>query len=262
MRPWQRAEYLIRAKKCIDSMLYIRKYMSQLIFIGLGDRLHLMFLGFYIDCCIVLEDSFPGAKKQICQNSIIDKIFHERDKHYAHDDKSYKADSIADLDKLIGLLKEQLEEVKKVCKDALPSVLTLDYVPHDIEYFRYINNISVEMDQKIREEKKCDFLHKNTSEEECVDFPRLKIELTLMPCINKYERIQRLQDACIISNICTDENMWVKPVPDFVERLEYLRGKQIIDCLDRPIEAHLPNGDILQYKKLLDLLQRLELCQN
>jgi hypothetical protein len=97
----------------------------------------------------VLDKSFPKDKKKICQNEIISSIYYERDKNSAHKDENYKRQKYNTPDELIAILKNQLAEVRNLCKDFLPENLTLDYVPHDKELFRFAYRVNPEIEKDV-----------------------------------------------------------------------------------------------------------------
>lgn len=142
MTKWELALYLIKAKKNIDTLLYIKDNQKLLINIDLRERIAAACQQFYINCCVVLDKCFPKDKKQICKNEIIASIYYERDKNSAHKDENYKRQKFKTPDELIAILKEQLLTTHEVCKDFLPNEITLDYVPHDKELFRFAYRIS------------------------------------------------------------------------------------------------------------------------
>lgn len=149
MTKWELARYLIEAKKNIDTLLYIKENQKLLINIDLRARIAATCQQFYINCCIVLDKSFPKDKKKICQNKVVASIYYERDKNSAHKDENYKRQKYNTPDELIAILKNQLAEVRSLCKNFLPENLTLDYVPHDKELFRFAHRVNPEIENDI-----------------------------------------------------------------------------------------------------------------
>ena len=45
---------------------------------------------FYVDACVVLDKCYPKKKKEICKDNVIESVYYERDKNYAHKDTDYK----------------------------------------------------------------------------------------------------------------------------------------------------------------------------
>ena len=134
---WVLARYLIDAKKSVDSIIFISDNYASLQHTDIHEKVSDKRSNFYIKSCVVLDKSFPKQKKKICkENPEIQQLYYERDKNSAHKDDDYKDKKYTTFDELITDLKEQLEQVKKVCKDSLPQNITLDYVSHDRELFR------------------------------------------------------------------------------------------------------------------------------
>ncbi len=153
MKKWELARYLIEAKKNIDTLLYIKDNHQLLENIDLRSKIAATCQQFYINCCVVLDNSFPKAKKRLCENAIIASIYYERDKNSAHKDENYRSQKFKTLDELIAILKSQLDITHTVCIEYLPENITLDYVPHDKELFRLVYRVNVEMEYNIIEIK-------------------------------------------------------------------------------------------------------------
>ncbi|HIZ72429.1 MAG TPA: hypothetical protein H9964_02475, partial [Candidatus Gallimonas intestinavium] len=149
MTKWQLARYLIEAKKNIDTLLYIKENQKLLVNIDLRARFAAACQQFYINCCIVLDKSFPKGKKNICKNEIIASIYYERDKNAAHKDEDYKSQKFNTPDELINILKNQIQEVRGICRDFLPKNITLDFVPHDKELFRFAHRVNPEIENDV-----------------------------------------------------------------------------------------------------------------
>ena len=62
MNKWEITRYLIDAKKCIDSMLYISENGSKLP-LELRNKVESVRSRFYVSCCVVLDNCFPKQKK-------------------------------------------------------------------------------------------------------------------------------------------------------------------------------------------------------
>lgn len=143
MCKWENARYLIEAKRTVDSLIFISLNEKKLSNINLQEKCESLRQKFYINICVVLDQSFPKDKKTICkQNAKIERIYYERDKHAAHKDKDYCPREYSSLQEEIEEKKSELMHVREVCKDILPEILTLDFVAHDKELFRYIFKIS------------------------------------------------------------------------------------------------------------------------
>jgi len=149
MREWELARYLIDAKKKIDTLCFIRDFENRLCNFNLREKIAWTCQQFYINCCVVLDKCFPKDKKKIISDPIIERIYYERDKNAAHKDESYRQQKFNTPDELIDIMKKQIEKVKDLCADFLPSVLTLNYVSHDKELFRYVYRITPDIEQDI-----------------------------------------------------------------------------------------------------------------
>lgn len=143
MCKWENARYLIEAKKTVDSLIFISLNEKKLSNLNLQEKCESLRQKFYINVCVVLDQVFSKNKKDICEHdSTINRIYYERDKHAAHKDKDYCPREYSSLHEEIEDKKSELMHVREVCKDILPGILTLDFVAHDKELFRYIFKIS------------------------------------------------------------------------------------------------------------------------
>ena len=143
MCKWENARYLIEAKKTVDSLIFISLNEKKLSNLNLQEKCESLRQKFYINVCVVLDQVFSKNKKDICEHDLtINRIYYERDKHAAHKDKDYCPREYSSLHEEIEDKKSELMHVREVCKDILPGILTLDFVAHDKELFRYIFKIS------------------------------------------------------------------------------------------------------------------------
>ncbi len=150
MKKWELARFVIDAKQNIDTLLYIQKNEKSLGNIDLRGRIAKAMQQFYINCCIVLDECYPKQKKKLChEDAVIDSIYYERDKWYAHKDRNYKRTRFATTDEIIVDVKRKLERVVEKCKEYLPDCFTLDYVPHDKELFRIVHRINSDMERDV-----------------------------------------------------------------------------------------------------------------
>ena len=148
MCKWENASCLIDAKKTVDSLIYISLNEKKLSNLNLQEKCENLRQKFYINACVVLDKSFHKNKKDICEHdSIIKRIYYERDKNAAHKDKDYCPREYSSLQEEIDEKKSELTHVREVCKDILPEMITLDFVPHDKELFRLINRTNKEIEQ-------------------------------------------------------------------------------------------------------------------
>ena len=89
MNKWELSRYLIDAKKSVDSILFINEHIKKIANLDIRGRVASLRRDFYINCCVVLDKSFPKDKKKICEDEVISSIYYERDKNGAHKDENY-----------------------------------------------------------------------------------------------------------------------------------------------------------------------------
>lgn len=146
---WENANFLITAKKCIDSFLYISNNILELSNLDLRERTDKLRQVFYINLVNVLDEIFntTSKRKNIRQiDKIIDRIYYERNKKSAHKDDDYKPRAYNTLEEEILDKKNELIHVKDVCAEELPDIITIDFVPHDKELFRLVNRINATLE--------------------------------------------------------------------------------------------------------------------
>lgn len=276
---WENTNFLITSKKCIDSMLYISKNLPALSNINLREKTDQIRQTFYINLVNLLDEKLKNYDKLTKKNikekdSIINKIYHERDKKSAHHDKNYVPLKLYNsLNDEIDDKRTELEHVKNYCSDILPKNITLDYVPHDKELFRIVNRVNADYEKEI-EKQKHPFAELYQSDE----FGGVKLnpvsgELTLLQSvddikfipqeqkekygvlldagINTYEGIQNRQDMCIKMNALHDCNMWCSINEKNLKATEEMRKIGIIDEFDIPHPEKLKNKTTLEKLKKL-----------
>ena len=248
MTEWELARYLIDAKKNIDSLLFVQLNIEKLTYLNIKERFDKIQMEFYLKLCYILDDVFKKNKKQICSsNKVIKAIYDERDKNNAHKDKNYIPKNYQSWNEIITIMKEQIEEVRKVCFEKLPNVLTLDYVPHDKELFRFIHGINKEKEDQINNQKYTIYsnienktkinkkVFNDTEEIKTItDDERKDYAVLFKNGINFYEGIQERQDSCIKANVLFGLNVWCV-FTDVLKVIEKLREKGLINEYDMPI---------------------------
>ena len=248
MIEWELARYLIDAKKNIDSLLFIQLNIEKLTYLNIKERFDKIQMEFYLKLCYILDDVFKKNKKQICaSNKVIKAIYDERDKNNAHKDKNYIPKNYQSWNEIITSMKEQIEEVRKVCSEKLPKVITLDYVPHDKELFRFIHGINKEKEDQINNQKYTIYsnienktkinkkVFNDTEEIKTItDAERKDYAVLFKNGINFYEGIQERQDSCIKANVLFGLNVWCV-FTDVLKVIEKLREKGLINEYDMPI---------------------------
>lgn len=248
MTKWELARYLIDAKKNIDSLLFVQLNIEKLTYLNIKERFDKIQMEFYLKLCYILDDVFKKNKKQICaSNKVIKAIYDERDKNNAHKDKNYIPKNYQSWNEIITIMKEQIEEVRKVCFEKLPNVLTLDYVPHDKELFRFIYGINKEKEDQINNQKYTIYsnienktkinkkVFNDTEEIKTItDDERKDYAVLFKNGINFYEGIQERQDSCIKANVLFGLDVWCV-YTDVLKVMEKLREKGLINEYDMPI---------------------------
>ena len=277
---WENTNFLITSKRCIDSMLYISKNMPALSNLNLREKTDQLRRTFYIYLVNLLDEELKYCDKTTRKNikekdSIINKIYHERDKKSAHYDKNYTPLKLYNsLNDEINDKKIELEYVRNYCSDILPEIITLDYVPHDRELFRIVNRVNADYENKIEKQK-----HPFAELYQGDEFGGVKLkpvsdELTLLQSvddvkfipqeqkekygvlldagINTYEGIQNRQDMCIKMNALHNTNIWCSANKKNLEQLEEIKKTGLFD------EFEIPHLELLKDKKILEKLKRIK----
>lgn len=264
MKKWELARYFIDAKKCVDTMLFLAEHGDAVSMIDIREKVTEIRRKFYINCCVVLDKSYPKDKKVICQNEIIDRIYYERDKNSAHKDEKYHAKQYESLGDIANDMKKQLLAVKSLCDDYLPEQLTVDFVAFDSGLYRLAKGITKEKEEEIFNRK---FPLRNSlnvppeegivkkvfsDTEDLREIPeesRSDYATLIRMGICMEESIQRLQDNCIRTNVLFDEtNMWVTVD---LNKWKELRNAGLMNEYDIPV---MPRDD----KELMEFIKRLD----
>lgn len=208
-------------------MMYLAENVSKLRYIGVSDKCKIIRMNFYIKCCVVIDkhlENIKAKKKDFYRDdNIIERLYYERDKNSAHKDDEYQGADYDSLSRIAEEMKTQLQHVFDRCRSSLPDNITLDFVSHDKEMFRFVHRITDEQEDEINERKypmaqkyspnssegktfkifsdpeDIKKISKEKQEEYCVIF-RNGI------CFN--EGIQERQDSCIAMNVIYDTNTW------------------------------------------------------
>lgn len=146
---WENANFLITAKKCIDSFLYISNNILELSNLDLREKTDKLRQIFYINLVNVLDELFntTTSRKNVRQSDkIINRIYYERNKKSAHNDDDYKPRIYNTLEEEIQDKKNELLHIKEVCAVVLPDIITIDFVPHDKELFRLVNRLNATLE--------------------------------------------------------------------------------------------------------------------
>lgn len=224
---WSITEYFIDAKESIDSMWYISSNTDYLKNLSLSKIFNSKRSDYYINCAAVLDKSIcntTSKKKTICNiDSQINHIYYERDKHYAHKDFDYI--SITPYKSLLDeveYLKKELIHVFDMCRDYFPIEFTIDFVCFDSEYYRIVNHIDPNQEDKLKNLlfplRNIKMSYSSTKELKII---HNSYELNQINDLSNYctlingdgltleERLQKLQKSMILTNITYNTNLWV-----------------------------------------------------
>lgn len=265
---WQLAQCLIDAKKAVDSMLYIAENGEQLSNIELRDEVRELCRKFYINSGNLLDKSFPKKKKEVLSDAVIKQVYYERDKNYAHKDSNYQRKEYRSLSEMAEEMQMQLTYLREFCKDALPEVVTLDFVPFDSRLFRLLNRVTKDVEKKIWDAqhpfenvptpsssatKILPLFNDMDDLQSIPDDKRKEYAVLLKTGICTEETIQKLQNGCIRINALYGENMWVSLPKKEFEKVKKLRDMGLMDQFDIPYCPQTPEEFICCMKKLKDV---------
>ena len=252
MKEWELARYLIDAKKNIDSIMYIEQNLYELSYINIKDKIRSLQTQFYLNLCYILDDVYGnGQKKEICENKVINSIYIERDKDKAHKDNNYKKNTYNNIEEMINVMINQILEVRKVCQKSIPSILTLDFVPHDKELFRLVHGLNKSEEEKIKQKKytktsikenKTKKIFDDTEDIKNINSKEIKdYAVSMNDGINLYEGIQERQDACVQLNVLFNGNVWVRFNEKNRTIIKQLMESGLIDEYGMPISKEKIN---------------------
>lgn len=224
MTNWEIAKYFIDCKKDIDSIMFIAENVRQISNLNLKGILDSKLRDFYIKIRVVYDKSVPKKiQKELCKtDSILERTLHEVDKNYAHKDDDYIPSEL-EFNELISTLKERLEHCKILCKESLPKVLTINYVPYDRDLYRFMNGITPNVEEELQQKLFPNYTKTfkevmGKSYKTFNDIENIKMINNpgdygvIMECgLNFYEGLQNRQDACIRINVLFNQNVWCHP---------------------------------------------------
>lgn len=262
MKKWELARYLIDAKKCVDSVLYISKHGARLQYYGLRELIDGKRNTFYINCCAVIDKTVApktSDKRTLCANDqIVNLLYQERDKNSAHKDDDYIPQTFEKIEEIASQMKEQIIHIRELCRDHLPKEITLDFVPHDKALFRAVHKLLADDEEKILQKK---YPFRNTAVLEgentqsftilhdTLDLRSISEEARKEYCvlftngINLYESVQERQDSSIRVNLLYNLNMWCSVSEENLKKYQELVQLGIYDDFDMP--QPLPKDPIL-----------------
>ena len=237
MTKWELARYLIDAKKCVDNILFIAENIKELRNLSLRDIVEERQRKFYINVKVVYDKSLTNSKKKSLKESdaIYKQTCIERDKNYAHKDDSYIQPNYESLSEIADVLKERLIRCFDLCKNALPNVITLDFIDYDRDLYRFLNKIDPEKEEELLKAQYPGYGIK-PSEEELKNSASKKIiydteDIKKIDDPSKYaviinagltirEGIQERQDSVIRINVLSGQNIWVHPDMNVVNEMK------------------------------------------
>lgn len=271
MKKWELAKYLIDAKKDVDSIMYLACHGKEVYNIDLKSKIDRLLADFYINCCVVLDNTIGKKKKETCSyNPLIAEIYYECDKNSAHKDENYKNKHYSSLQDIVDDLKIKILEVKDICAGQLPDVISLDFVPHDRETFRLIHGLTTEKEEEINKIKhplKDCFIPKEATLMKTVlndiselkDIPEDKRNdycTIIEDGINSFEGLQNRQDWAIKTNLLFNLDIWINMNDESLKKMQKLHELGIYDDFD---VMHLEKlEDELVIKELDKLFGRKE----
>ena len=241
MNDWQLARYLIDAKKCIDSLLYIDENIDSISNLDLYEIIEAKLRHFYINLCILIDNGLGIKEAKLLKKDdpIINSIFYERDKNYAHKDINYERKELDNRKTLIYKLKKELNHCLKVCKEKLPDCITINYVSYDKNLFRFVNQISPVLEKELK-----NVLYSNNN---LINGENYKVfndteEIKNVANNNEYaviiengltlkEGLQNRQDFCIKINVLHNLNKWCT-IPQKYESMLDINEKDFITFLN------------------------------
>lgn len=237
MTKWELARYLIDAKKCVDNILFIAENVKELRNLSLRDIVEDRQRKFYINVKVVYDKSLTDSQKKSLKDS--DEIYRqtcmERDKNYAHKDDSYIQPDHESLTEIADILKERLTHCFSLCKNALPDVVTLNFIDYDRDLYRFLNKIDSEKEEKLlkaqypgygikpsEEELKNSVSRKvfyDTEDIKKIDNP-YDYAVIMKAGLTVREGIQEMQDGFIRINVLCGKNMWAEPNMDVIYEIK------------------------------------------
>ena len=260
MNKWELSRYLIDAKKSVDSILFINEHIKKIANIDIRGRVASLRRDFYINCCVVLDKSFPKDKKKICEDEVISSIYYERDKNGAHKDENYNPKEYNSFLEMADDMKAQLGAVRTLCKDYLPENVTLDYVPHDRELFRLLYCMTYEKEEELKKRKHPIYgvpvegdnavvkkvFHDTEDARTLTETEKNDYAVILEDGLNWYESMQNHQDFCIKLNVLYGQNTWCTFNEDIFNQMMQLKELGLFDEFCVPIMPDFENEELMR----------------
>lgn len=246
---WKLARNIIDAKKAVDSLWYISKHLTELYNVrGLCNSKR---SDYYINICAVLDKSIckNGKKKEyVNSDSIVARVYNERDKHYAHKDKNYQPSfPWNSLENEALSYQSELKHLCNLCKNDLPDEITLDFVCYDGELFRRIKKISPKDENEIKKKKyplykqsipkssemhTFHILYDIDDLQNMSDTEKLQCSVVIENGLTFEEGLQLRQDACIKINVLFDKNMWCSINKEYLKKCKKMQNNRFSINMD------------------------------
>lgn len=224
---WEMAKYLIDAKKCVDTLMFIEENIDCLHNLNLRKRRDELLREFFINCVVILDYALPKKsntqkefrKQVIADNAELKSILYERDKRYAHKDLDRVPLANQSLGEIIDDLKVKLKCIREICASILPENVDLIYVPYDRDLFRQMLKITPEVEAELRARR---YPEQNELKEVEGEPHKVVVDIedgrhildtkgyctVLENGLTTYEGLQNRQDWCIKTNALFGLNMW------------------------------------------------------
>lgn len=274
MKKWEVARYLIDAKKDVDTILFIDRYNNKL---SVGDKKKAISSArerFYINLTAVIDKYCEQMKvnKQVLlnSNSVLRRIKYDRNKHEAHKDEGFLPREYDKLSDMYSDMIKELQEVKLVCSDILPEVITLDFIPYDRTLFRLVYRVNFDKEKEMNHMCYPAFVEVNDIKEsglftnnklsffeDTEDIYRLSEEekkkkvVLIENGLNILEGLQNRQDACIRLNVLNGTDIWCsinKKDMSIIETFLILYEQNILEVNDIPKDLSMENIKKLEKK--------------
>lgn len=257
---WHLARNLLDAKKALDSLWYISKHITDLYDVrGLCYNSR---SDYYINVCAVLDKSIcsNGKKRNIVEtDSVVKRVYTERDKHYAHKDKGYKPSfPYSSLDAEAISLQDELRHIRKICSNYLPDVLTLDFVCYDGRLFRQIEKINPADEERINSQKYPSYNKSFISERQKAISHKILYDVDDLKGLSEEEKskygvvcengltfeegVQKRQDFCVKFNIMSNTTCWYCVNEPEWKRLLFFREIGVFDKFGRIDVTKIPQN--------------------
>ena len=247
MTKWELARYLIDAKKCVDSVLFIAENVKDLRNLSLRDIVEERQRKFYINVKVIYDKSLSLVKRKELKKTdeVYEATCFERDKNYAHKDESYVPADFESISQIASILKLRLIHCFEVCRNSLPDVVTLDFIDYDRDLYRYINKIDPETEEKILKAQHPGYGVEPTKEElergitrkvfyDTEDLKKIgnasDYAVLFKSGLTVREGVQERQDSSIRINVLFGRNVWASLRKEALDKMK----KAIEECPESP----------------------------